>query len=65
VCSILLFSLPMFIEDYTLSVKLYLLPYCLPVIHLALGSILQNSILAENFFDAFLLSNFGRFSTQQ
>ena len=31
ICSILLFALPMFIDDYTDNVKLYLLPYVLPV----------------------------------
>ena len=31
ICSILLFSLPMFIDDYEDNVKLHLLPYMLPV----------------------------------
>ena len=31
ICSILLFSLPMFIPDYRENVKLYILPYAVPV----------------------------------
>ena len=39
--------MPMFIEDYTLSVKLYMLPYALPIIHMALlGSIYSTVALA-------------------
>ena len=30
ICSILLFSFPMFIDNYRDNVKLYLLPYVLP-----------------------------------
>ena len=37
----------MFIDDYTYSVKLYLLPYILPIIHVALlGSIYSTVALA-------------------
>ncbi len=47
VCSLLLFSLPMFIPHYTESVKIYLLPYLLPVIHVALvGSVYSTVALA-------------------
>lgn len=46
-CSLLLFALPMFIEDYIIKVKLYLLPYLLPIIHIALvGSIYSTVALA-------------------
>eukprot|EP00095_Tigriopus_kingsejongensis_P007902 snap_masked-scaffold132_size323655-processed-gene-1.0 protein:Tk07902 transcript:snap_masked-scaffold132_size323655-processed-gene-1.0-mRNA-1 annotation:"solute carrier family 12 member 9" len=46
-CSLLLFALPMFIEDYTMNVKLFLLPYLLPIIHIALvGSIYSTVALA-------------------
>ena len=47
ICSVLLYGLPMFIDDYTYSVKLYLLPYILPIIHVALlGSIYSTVALA-------------------
>ena len=43
----LLYALPLFIKGYTLDVKIYLLPYLLPIIHIALlGSIYSTVALA-------------------
>lgn len=47
ISSVLLYAMPMFIESYTLNIKLYILPYMLPIIHMALlGSIYSTVALA-------------------
>ena len=47
ISSVLLYALPQFIDDYTQNVKLYILPYLLPIIHMALlGSIYSTVALA-------------------
>ena len=47
ISSVLLYALPMFIEGYTLNVKLYILPFILPIIHIGLiGSIYSTVALA-------------------
>ena len=47
ISSVLLYGLPMFISEYTLKVKLHILPYMVPIIHMALlGSIYSTVALA-------------------
>ena len=47
ICSVLLYAFPEFIDGYTKDVKILLLPYILPIIHIALiGSIYSTVALA-------------------
>jgi len=47
ICSVLLYAFPAFIDGYTKDVKLFIIPYILPIIHIALiGSIYSTVALA-------------------